>query len=72
LEARENNDIILRMMKSVNLNVLKRNIVDTYYLYIEEKNGQYTRSIFINPEKNDTSGFIIETAFNIFIILSTF
>ena len=35
LEARKDNDIVLRMIKSLHIGVLKRNIIDIYSMYQE-------------------------------------
>jgi len=33
LEARSNDGIVMRMKKSLNIDIIKRNIVDIYHLY---------------------------------------
>jgi hypothetical protein len=39
LEARKDNDIVNRMMKSLNIEVLKRNISDIFYLFQQQYKG---------------------------------
>ena len=46
LEARKDNEIVNRMMKSLNIDVLKRNISDIFYLYQIQYKEQYLPEIF--------------------------
>jgi hypothetical protein len=48
LEARKDNEIVLRMMKSLNLDIIKRNIIDIYHLYEEVGNKKYCPDIFMH------------------------
>lgn len=70
------------MMKTLNIDVIKRNITDIYNQYLEVGNKEYNNELFnhfdLDPEASDRSehkkkcSFIIETGFNLFILLSTF
>jgi hypothetical protein len=46
LEARRNDDILLRLMKAIQLDVLKRNITDIYELFMDLYDGAYKEEIF--------------------------
>ncbi|EGR27925.1 MIR domain protein [Ichthyophthirius multifiliis] len=82
LEARQKNgDITSRMMKTLNIDIIKRNIVDIYHQFIDINNGIYDSNIFnhneLKVDLNDQEqlnkcSFIIETGFNLFILLNIF
>jgi len=81
LEARKDDDIVKRMMKSLNMDILKRNMADIYHLYRDVGGNKYTPDLFLhfnvdpNPEEPhsyELASFIIETGFNIFIVFSNF
>jgi hypothetical protein len=82
LEARKDNEIVNRMMKSLNVAAIKRNVSDIYYLYQEQYKEVYSPGIFKHytcdpPEEGDESAqayssFIIETGFNLYIIYTIF
>lgn len=85
LEARKDNDIVQRMMKSLNSDVIKRNIIDIYYLYEEIQLKQYNSEMFLHfnepiteeeaendAKKLEKASFIIETGFNLFIVFCNF
>ncbi|EGR34683.1 MIR domain protein [Ichthyophthirius multifiliis] len=80
LEARQkDDDIAAKMMKTLNIDVIKRNITDIYNQYIIIGKGNYNKDLFNhfepiigNEEHNNKCSFIIETGFNLFILLSTF
>ncbi|EAR92909.2 zinc finger, C2H2 type family protein (macronuclear) [Tetrahymena thermophila SB210] len=83
LEARsKEDDIVPRMMKTLNIDIIRRNITDIYNQFVDIGKGEYVSDVFnhfeLEPteesseqEKNQAS-FIIETGFNLFILLSTF
>ncbi len=77
LEARKTDDNVQRLMKSLNLEILKRNSVDIFIMYKELCKEQYSREIFNNlsiepdeekPETMQNASFIIQTGFNLFIL----
>jgi hypothetical protein len=86
LEARKNDENVRRMMKSIDNQILLRNIVDTYHLFDFIGLGKYTPELFgridqKDPEKvngrykneeMEEASFIIEIGFNLFIIMSIF
>lgn len=81
LEARKDDDIVKRMMKSLNMDILKRNMADIYHLFRDGGGNKYTPDLFlhfnIDPDPTDhrsleLAAFIIETGFNIFIVFSNF
>ena len=81
LEARVDNEIVSRMMKSLHQDILKRNIVDIYHMYEEVGMKKYTPEIFLHfdekvdenePDSLERASFIIETGFNLYIILSNY
>jgi hypothetical protein len=46
LEARKNDENVRRMMKSIDVQILLRNIVDTYHLFDFIGLGKYTPELF--------------------------
>ena len=81
LEARIDNEIVSRMMKSLHQDILKRNIVDIYHMYEEVGMKKYTPEIFLHFDEEvdeneldslERAAFIIETGFNLYIILSNY
>jgi len=48
LEARKDNEIVLRMKKSLNMEVLKRNIIDCYIQYENVGMKKYNNDIFLH------------------------
>jgi len=81
LEARVDNEIVSRMIKSLHQDILKRNIVDIYHMYEEVGMKKYTPEIFLHfdekvdenePDSLERASFIIETGFNLYIILSNY
>ena len=51
LEARKDNDIVLRMFKSLHIDILKRNITDIYILFMKLYNGKYFQDCFLHVNK---------------------
>ncbi|EGR30411.1 MIR domain protein [Ichthyophthirius multifiliis] len=77
LEGRKKeDDIVVKMIKSINYEIIKRNIVDIYHLYKIIGKQNYNKELFnhFDDEQNEENqqGFIIETGFNLYIILSIF
>ena len=86
LEGRKSNDVIIRLAKSVSLDMLKTNIIDIYDMYKRIYSDHYNSDIFshfsLDPDEGDKSSdgvkntekasFIIETGFNLFVLYSTF
>lgn len=83
LEARsKEDDIVPRMMKTLNIDIIRRNITDIYNQYIEIGKKEYNSELFNHfdldpddsdrPEYKNKCSFIIETGFNLFILLNTF
>lgn len=48
IEARKDNDIVLRMFKSLHIDILKRNIIDNYMMFDQMYNGKYTKDCFLH------------------------
>lgn len=46
LEARNNDDIVYRMLKSMQVDIIKRNITDIYISYTEIYKNKYTNDAF--------------------------
>ena len=83
IEGRKNNDIILRMLKSFQLEVLKRNFIDIFRLHKKIYGERYVKDCFkhytLRPKDDseeatgqDNFAFIIETGFNLYILYSNF
>lgn len=83
IEGRKNNDIILRMLKSFQLEVLKRNFLDIFRLHKKIYGERYVKDCFkhytLRPKDDaeeafsqDNFAFIIETGFNLYILYSNF
>lgn len=81
LEARTSNDIVIRLIKSLNLDMLKRNIVDIFHMFQKNYKEDYCQEIFlhfnVDPETEteadiEYSSFIIETGFNLYVLFSIF
>ena len=76
LEARKDNEIVNRMMKSLNPEALKRNIVDIYFMFTEVEKSNYNPGAFNHmnlemdgdPKTEQRASCIIETGFNLYII----
>ena len=75
LEARIDNEIVSRMMKSLHHEILKKNIVDIYYLFETVGMKKYGEDIFLHfdkevdeddPESIEEASFIMETGFNLY------
>ena len=78
LEGRKSNDVVFRLAKSLNLDMLKRNIIDIYDLF-RTLYQDYTEQIFghfaiepSNEKELELASFIVETGFNLFVLYSTF
>ena len=52
LEARKSNEIVTRIIKSLNNDTLKRNIVDIYYMYQTQYKEEYSSEIFLHFNKD--------------------
>ena len=83
IEGRKDNAIILRMLKSFQLEVLKRNFIDVFRLHKKIYGEKYIKDCFkhytLRPKDaaeeesaHDTFAFIIETGFNLYILYSNF
>ena len=53
LEARIDNEIVSRMMKSLNPDILKNNLIDIYYLYDDVGMSKYVPEIFLHFDMED-------------------
>ncbi len=81
LEARTSNENVIRLIKSLNMETLKRNISDIFDEYQTNYKGHYGYELFLHfnlePEANNQeefnyASFIIETGFNLFVLYSIF
>lgn len=78
LEARTSNEIVIRLIKSLNIEMLKRNMVDTFHIFQVMYKEDYCDEIFLHFNKDpspeddekevDFSSFIIETGFNLYVL----
>jgi hypothetical protein len=81
LEARKSNETVIRLIKSLNIDMLKRNIVDIFHMFQVKYKEDYSEELFLHfnqdPEGNDPdqieySSFIIETGFNLYVLYQIF
>lgn len=81
IESRKDDDIVLRMSKSLQDDVIKRNLRDNFLMYRDQYEDKYDNEMFehftLEPsEENNISkykcSFIIQTAFNLYIMYLAF
>ncbi len=46
MEARKDDEIVYRMMKSFNIDYIQRNLIDTYHVFQDYYDGKYQPEIF--------------------------
>jgi len=46
LEARKDDDIVQRMLKSLYINEIKRNITDIYFMFLDQYHNEYVDRCF--------------------------
>lgn len=87
IEGRKDNQIILRMLKSFNLDILKRNFVDVFIAYKKIYGNKYIEDCFKHyllrpkdneddplkfPQIHENCSFIIECGFNLYVLYCNF
>lgn len=87
VEGRKDNQIIFRMLKSFNMEVIKRNFCDIFLLYKKVHGNKYVEDCFkhyqLRPKENeenpilfpqihDKCSLIIECGFNLYILYCNF
>ena len=79
VESRANDDIVIRMNKSLPEEMIKRNLMDNYLMYKDLYGDKYTQRMFehiyFSPDDGYSKyecSFIIQTAFYLYIIYRAF
>ena len=81
LEARKTDDNVIRLLKSLSLDVLKRNQIDIFNMFQDHYNKEYAQEAFEHfsqdpdpndPQSLDKASFIIQTGFNLYVLYSIF
>lgn len=52
LESRKNDDVVYRMLKSMQVDIVKRNLTDIYYSFKEIYNENYNDDVFLHVITN--------------------